>query len=316
VPGDPWQPELEKALLGCDCCLVFLGQDPLGPWQNEEMQVVINRRANDKRFRVIPVLLPKVLRGKRGDVPAFLANATWVEFRHNLEEAAAFERLLCGIRGESPRRRRSAVASAECPYRGLRSFDIGDAEDFYGREALTGWLVADIRRMLQSDREPRFLAIVGPSGSGKSSVARAGLLHELEQGGIEGSEHWPRIVIDHPGEDPLAALANKGAQALGLPELATVRDPRFTDVIKSETDKAKYQNKLHGQAESALANQPGNRLLVFVDQFEEIFTALSACRDPLSRPVTLTRPAVAPAASRKAAADQSPSTLISAGRAF
>lgn len=270
TPGDPWQPALEAALKACDVCVVFLGPNLVGPWQNEEMQVVINRGVTDKQFRVVPVLLPNTPRGRRGDVPSFLANRTWVEFRDSIDDNYSFKRLVNSLNGLPTRPDKVRAVVSGCPYKGLETFDIGDAAYFYGRDALTDWLVADVRRMLESDREPRFLAIVGASGSGKSSVARAGLLYELQQGAIAGSDRWARIIVDHPGAEPIEKLATEGAEALGLTKQAMALEREFIDPIRQES---KHANKLHLQAELALANRPEQRLLVFIDQFEEIFTA-------------------------------------------
>lgn len=50
IPGDPWQPALEKALAESESCVVFLGPSGFGPWQNEEMRAAIDRRVQEKRF--------------------------------------------------------------------------------------------------------------------------------------------------------------------------------------------------------------------------------------------------------------------------
>ncbi len=88
------------------------------------------------------------------------------------------------------------------PYKGLRAFQEADAPDFFGREAL-------IERLLGRLAEPvpfvRFLAVVGPSGSGKSSVVRAGLVPALRRGTVPGSECW-RIAEFLPGAHPLEEL--------------------------------------------------------------------------------------------------------------
>ena len=85
-------------------CAVFVGPSGLGPWQNEEMRAAIDRRVDesDRRFRVIPVLLPGAERAERSSLPTFLAATTWVEFRDSLDDADAFHRLVCGIRGVEP----------------------------------------------------------------------------------------------------------------------------------------------------------------------------------------------------------------------
>ena len=85
-----------------------------------------------------------------------------------------------------------------CPYKGLASFDAEDAEYFFGRERLVAELVA---RLVGAP----LLAVVGPSGSGKSSVVRAGLLPALAGGVLPGSDHWAQALI-RPGEQPLREL--------------------------------------------------------------------------------------------------------------
>ena len=159
-------------------------------------------------------------------------------------ELRALEHELAGnvIDLRTLRGRRGPRASATgCPYKGLRSFDVGDAAYFFGRERLVAEIVARVPGTT-------LLGVVGPSGSGKSSAVRAGLLPALTAGVLPGSERWPRVVL-RPGEHPLVALR----QALAP----------------------------HADVAAALAAvDPGARLLVVVDQFEELFTA---CRDPEER---------------------------------
>ena len=89
--------------------------------------------------------------------------------------------------GRGPRRRRGIGEEAICPYLGLRPFQEKHARYFFGREALTQWLLEDVR-------VGNFLAIIGPSGSGKSSLARAGLVAALKRGEIEGSRE--RLICE------------------------------------------------------------------------------------------------------------------------
>jgi DNA-binding SARP family transcriptional activator len=95
---------------------------------------------------------------------------------------------------------------AVCPFRGLAPFDAAHAEYFFGRERLVAELVA---RLVGST----LLAVVGPSGSGKSSAVRAGLLPALAEGVVPGSERWRRAVM-RPGERPLAELSRTLARAV------------------------------------------------------------------------------------------------------
>ena len=137
------------------------------------------------------------------------------------------------------------------PYKGLRAFEEGDALDFFGREELVEELV---KRLEQT----RFLAVVGPSGSGKSSVVRAGLIPALRRGAIAGSEAWP-IVDMFPGAHPLDGL-----------EAALLRaapDPPASLMEQLERDE-------HGLHRAVLRVLPsdGSELVLVIDQFEEVFT--------------------------------------------
>jgi hypothetical protein len=58
IPGDPWQEEIEKALDESQCCVVFLGPNGIGSWQNEEMRTALDERVKKPTFRVVPVVLP------------------------------------------------------------------------------------------------------------------------------------------------------------------------------------------------------------------------------------------------------------------
>jgi WD40 repeat protein/DNA-binding SARP family transcriptional activator len=92
----------------------------------------------------------------------------------------------------------AAPASAVCPFLGLATFDAAHAEYFFGRERLVAELVA---RLVGSP----LLAVIGPSGSGKSSAVQAGLLPALAQGVLPGSERWSRALM-RPGAHPHAEL--------------------------------------------------------------------------------------------------------------
>src|SRR5690349_24016513 len=96
----------------------------------------------------------------------------------------------------------SEAAVLANPYKGPRAFQEADAPDFFGRAALVERLLG---RLGDQGKAGRFLAVVGPSGSGKSSVVRAGLLPALRAGALAGSERWT-IVEMFPGTEPLEEL--------------------------------------------------------------------------------------------------------------
>jgi hypothetical protein len=266
IPGEPWQEAIEEALAKCVTCAVFIGPSGTGPWHNEEMRAAIDRRVNCGQFRVIPVLLPGAERDERSRLPTFLIAATWVEFRHSLDDPEAFHRLVCGIRGVEPGPGPGQASyQGECPYRGLQVFDVQHAPFFFGREALTDWLLNALRSTPGAGLENRFLGIIGASGSGKSSLARAGLVGALRQGQIEGSQHWP-ILIFRPGVDPLESLAVTLADPMGIGQNPVAINDLIENLSKNE-------RTLHVTSRLALhGTPPERRLALLVDQFEEVFT--------------------------------------------
>jgi signal transduction histidine kinase len=270
IPGQPWLQAVEEALEKSATCAVFIGPSGAGPWQSGEVRAAIERQldARPGRFRVIPVLLPGAKRGERGRLPSFLVSTAWVEFRQALDEPRAMHRLLCGIRGVEPGPAPQARYAGECPYRGLQYFDVAHAPFFFGREAEIGWLLNALRPAASAREENRFLAIIGPSGSGKSSLARAGLVAALKRGAVEHSAAWP-VVICRPGSDPLESLAVALSSVTGVAQtLSAVRD--LVENLRHD------QRTLHLATRLALRDSPpGRRLVLLVDQFEEAFTLCS-----------------------------------------
>jgi WD40 repeat protein len=120
------------------------------------------------------------------------------------ELLSAEEELAGGVIDLQEARRRAELGVEHeglvvCPFKGLVSFDAADAEYFFGRERLVAELVA---RLVGAP----LLGVVGPSGSGKSSVVRAGLLPAVAGGVLPGSDEWSQVII-RPGEHPLQELA-------------------------------------------------------------------------------------------------------------
>jgi hypothetical protein len=269
--GRPPVRELGLALVECKTCVVFLGPSGLGDWQKEELQIAIDLRTRDKEFHVVPVLLPGCDRTRRGDVPylKFLLTGSWIEFLKSLDDELAFRKLVESIRGIKA----APVVERDtgiCPYRGLEAFTDQPevARFFFGRQNLTSWLVIAHRRQIHAAQGVRFLAVLGPSGSGKSSLVLAGLVPKLKEGAIEGSERWP-VAILRPGDDPLKNLA-AGVVTLFLPDGAL---PDAAQVLKLIGDLRADARTLDVFSQLALRGQPGDvRLAVVVDQFEEVFT--------------------------------------------
>ncbi len=96
VPGEPFQPALERALRGCRTVVVFIGPSGSGGWHEKEMRAALDRQSSDSAFRVIPVLLPGAAKPE-----GFISANTWVDFGE-LDDQEAFEYLVSGIEGRAP----------------------------------------------------------------------------------------------------------------------------------------------------------------------------------------------------------------------
>ncbi|HEY5777488.1 MAG TPA: toll/interleukin-1 receptor domain-containing protein [Terrimicrobiaceae bacterium] len=276
VPGDPWQPAIEEALGYCDTCVVFFGPNGLGPWHNEEMRLAIQRRVgtSERKLRILPVILPGGQRARESDVPGFLQGTTWVRFAKSIEDEDALHLLECGIRGVPPGRRAGAtISEGECPYLGLKTFQPRDAPLFFGRTAKIEELVYRLRDGFGTPREERFLALIGASGSGKSSLALAGLIPAIQRGELPESAAWPMVRCRpgaHPWESLQIALA---ANQQIAPHFAAL--PAL--IVRPEDE----QRRVHLATRLALQNAPEtHRVFVLIDQFEETF---ALCRDEVAR---------------------------------
>jgi formylglycine-generating enzyme required for sulfatase activity len=146
-------------------------------------------------------------------------------------------------------------AAGEPPYMGMRYFDTTDAALFFGRSALT-------RDLLARAAKESFLAIVGASGSGKSSVARAGLIPAWRQENERGAVH---VIV--PSAHPLESLA---ASLTRDSESVTATATLMDDLAKDARSLRLYVRKACGET----------KVLLLVDQFEETFTQ---CKDPVER---------------------------------
>jgi WD40 repeat protein len=276
-----WPQALEEGLKAVKAVAVFMGRE-LGGWQKREMWFALDRQVReDKQGRAFPVI-PVLLEG--ADLtPGFLFANTWIDLRSGLDNVVAAEALNAFERaiksnGPAPIREGLAEQAAEraatiCPYRGLKIFREEDAAFFAGRTAF-----AD--QLLDFTRERDLVAVVGPSGSGKSSVVQAGLLPRLRR------EHPPADTWDAvsftPGREPFHRLASALIPLLEphkdeVSRLAMAQelgDNLAVDRTKVETVIRRVIDKSNGTL----------RLLLVADQFEELFTlATESGRRPFVR---------------------------------
>ncbi|MCI0634612.1 MAG: protein kinase [Actinobacteria bacterium] len=247
IRGGPITPRTDVYALGILLYEVLVGEHP---FRDIPDLAVYERQLREP--------LPSA-RGRRTDLPPaaddVIATATAKDPDLRFPDATA---LGAAIRGALSPSHVSVTVSTPFetrnPYKGLRPFDETDAHDFYGREAFVERL---LKRWSHPGSRARFLAVVGPSGSGKSSVVRAGFLPALRRGEIEGSGEWfisELVPGRHPMEELEAALLRVASRPpAGLLQLLE-SGPRG---LLQAVDRVVPE---------------GSELILFVDQFEEAFT--------------------------------------------
>ena len=159
---------------------------------------------------------------------------------------------------------------SECPYRGLLPFDQEHAGVFFGRQQLTAELIAKLAGRLAG---PSMVVVSGASGAGKSSLLHAGLLPALTAGArLEGANDWPRVVMTPTG-DPLTELATRLA-AMGHSDAAAARHRLAADPGRAHlvVGQAILDSAGRGNGTRPPAAVRTRRLLLVIDQFEEVFT--------------------------------------------
>ena len=270
TPGQSWPKALEATLAHSRAVAVCIGQGEMGPWQQREQYLALERQVAAERhgqsFPVIPVLLP-------GAEPplGFLSQLTWVDFRARVDDPVLLDTLVRAVHGEPPgpdaQGRVHETLATICPYRGLLYFREEDAPFFFGRaEAIT--------QLVSAVQHHNLVAVVGASGSGKSSVVRAGLVPELRK---SRDRVWEVATIV-PTDRPIHALA---AVLLPLIETDMSEIIRLRETNQLAEDLLSRKTALRDIVDLVLKKQPGtDRLLLIADQWEELFTL---CKDEAAR---------------------------------
>ena len=148
------------------------------------------------------------------------------------------------------------------PFPGLRPFETEEYRLFFGREGQSDELLERLART-------RFLAVVGTSGSGKSSLVRAGLLPAMRGGLMVGAGSRWRIAVMRPGYDPIANLACALAEKGVLPEAGGGLDGAEAEAVIEATLRRGSLGLVDAVRQARLSSH--DNLLVVVDQFEELF---------------------------------------------
>lgn len=253
--GERWKDEIRRGIERSEVVIAVLSPESIvSEWV--QFEVLYGREQN--KF-ILPVMAASSmdLLGQ-SDVLRWLLDVHFINFENRYEEA--FPELLKALPGKRRLGSFDTIDPALIPnpFKGLEAFQQTDASFFFGREQLVKKALA----ALKPGRSRRFLAVVGASGSGKSSLVRAGVIPQIRAGALAGSQAW-RVAIFTPGEQPVKALAIRIAPLL----------PEDVDADAVQKALQSGEDGLNRVASALMSDAPPNAaLLLVVDQFEETFT--------------------------------------------
>jgi len=229
---------------------MICGRHPLHPLDGNQLVVTA----------MLELPMPSMAEAAPADVPRELiqiVDRCLLKLKEQRWQSAA--ELLSALEAFLPGRRTAELKIDESPYAGLSSFQENDAGKFFGRNK-------EIAAMVTRIRDRPMMAVVGSSGVGKSSFVRAGLVPALKRSG----ETWETVVI-RPGRKPLEALAS-----ILSPMVATAAN--LADEMEEQKKLVETLKKEPGHLGNVLrsrARRDTRRILLFIDQFEELYTLVT-----------------------------------------
>ncbi|MBC7977638.1 MAG: protein kinase [Myxococcales bacterium] len=229
---------------------MICGRHPLHPLDGNQLVVTA----------MLELPMPSMSEAAPTDVPRELVQIVdrcLLKIKEQRWQSAA--ELLAALELFLPGRRTQMLQIDESPYAGLSSFQENDAGKFFGRNR-------EVAAMVTRIRDRPLMAVVGSSGVGKSSFVRAGLVPALKRSG----EVWETLVV-RPGRKPLEALA--GIIAPMVATAANLADD--VDEHKKLVETLRKEPGHLGHVLRLRARRDNRRLLLFVDQFEELYTQVA-----------------------------------------
>ncbi|MCG8424784.1 MAG: protein kinase [Proteobacteria bacterium] len=226
---------------------MIAGQHPLAPLRGWELAVTANL---DQPMPSVRTVAPDV----SDELADIIDRCLFKEKRYRMASAEA---LVNALETLLPGRYGRKLRPDESPYAGLSAFQEADADRFFGRSK-------EIASMVSRLRDHPIIGVVGPSGVGKSSFVRAGVVPVLKASG----ETWETLVV-RPGRTPMLALAHL---------VSGMVSQSSTTLVDDLTEQQAIMQRLYaepGYLGSVLRNRARRKerkILVFIDQFEELYT--------------------------------------------
>ncbi|AGC46202.1 serine/threonine protein kinase [Myxococcus stipitatus DSM 14675] len=232
---------------------MLTGRHPLEPLRGPQLMVTA---ALDEPMPLIRSVVP--------DVPVELASAVdRCLLKHKDQRFPDAVAVLRALEPFLPGRYMPDAGLDESPYAGLGSFQESDSARFFGRARETAALVNRLQ-------DQPLVAVVGPSGAGKSSFVRAGVVPVLKRSGVP----WESLII-RPGRDPLGALATMVAPLV-------TSSPTLEEDLRKQQQISEHLRKQPGYVGAVLrarARRERRRIVLFIDQFEELYTLVPDVRE-------------------------------------
>ena len=252
--GERWLHRIEEGLKKSTAFAVVIGDKGAINWVGREVDDAIDRATTDNTYRVIPVFVQTLTTQALEKLPRFLAQHQGIT--NPLESTEALEKLLAAVLEISENQ---PIQLLDFPFTGLRAMTERDSARFFGRDQ-------EIHELIERFEHNRLLIIDADSGSGKSSLVRAGLVPKYRGGALEdkdatyNQEKTWHVVTMRPQKDAWAGL-RKGMR-IALQELGNT--PNFDQLESQNYESVAYN------LQCGLPIKKTEVLLV-VDQFEEYF---------------------------------------------
>ena len=267
IPGELKQEAYEKALEQSTTCAVFISPTTdFSDQEHEHIQLAIQKRVYAaEEYRIAPVVLrDSEASSQQVDLPPYLKRYYQIDSVLSDHDKVVNGLIAC-IEGTRIDAKKIDKVDILNPYQGLLFFDEGQEHLFFGRDTLS-------KDLIERMKTESFLVLVGASGTGKSSLIRAGLLLKLRQAKLEGVKNWP-IVVMEPTTHPIEALT-RHLSPVFFPD-NHVQQEQFLENNFRNGDSFLYR-----QVKRVFLNQAKSKLFIFIDHFEDLFIK---CKDEKAR---------------------------------